>query len=134
MDVFEVRSARDEGLLRFAWNGKEWWRVDVELPGLSATAKIDPFAADGDRTLALLFRRLADDWKGWDGVRDWSSIEGTLDLRATHDGLGHVPMRVRIRSSLYEDAWNVEGTVWLEAGGLSKLARDAAAFEAAQPS
>jgi hypothetical protein len=34
--------------------------------------------------------QLATDWKGWTGIRAWSSIGQGLLLDAQHDGLGHV--------------------------------------------
>jgi hypothetical protein len=124
MAEIEVRSSRDGGSLRLAWEGDDWWRIDLRLPRLTATAKVDPLALDGERTLSTLFRRMADDWTGWDGARDWSSVEGTLELSATHDGLGHVSLRVRLGSGLYGEDWRVEGVIWLDAGGLSQLARE----------
>ena len=107
--------------------------MTLALPGLTAVARVDSSAYDGERTLGLLFRRMADDWRGWDGEREWASIEGLFDLTATHDGLGHVSLRVRLRSGLYDEDWNAGGVIWLDAGGLSKLAREAAAFEASAP-
>ena len=66
------------------------------------------------------------------GSRDWASLEGRFDLTATHDGLGHIPVRVRLRSGPYDDDWRLEGVIWLEAGGLDTVARAAARFEAAK--
>jgi Family of unknown function (DUF6228) len=129
MDGLVVRSTRDGGSLRLEWESSEWWRATLELPGLMATARVDSFAFDGERMLGLFFRRIADDWRGWDGERDWASIEGLFDLTATHDGRGHIALRVRLRSGLYDEDWNVGGVIWLDAGGLSDLAREAAAFE-----
>lgn len=127
-----MRSSRDGGLLRLEWDGSEWWHVSVEVPGFAATARVDPFSPEGERTLSLLFRRMADDSKGWDGARDWSSIEGTFDVS------GH-PRRARpcrpsrpLRSGLYDEDWRVESVIWLDAGGLTQLAREVAAFESAE--
>jgi Family of unknown function (DUF6228) len=133
VDVLDVRSSRDGGTLRLEWESSEWWRVTLDLPGLTAAARVDSSAYDGERTLGRLFRRMADDWRGWDGEREWASIEGLFELTATHDGLGHVSLRVRLRSGLYDEGWNVGGVIGLDAGGLSNLAREAAAFEASTP-
>ena len=130
MNALRLKSSRDGGHLELRHRGTEWWEVTLTLPGLAATAKVDGFAYDGEHTLGVLFRRLSDDWRGWDGERTWASIEGRVDLAATHDGLGHVALRVRVRSGLYDDNWTAIGVIWIDAGQLGRVAREVAAFEA----
>lgn len=113
-------------------SGTDRWKVTISLPHLSASAEVDAFAYDGEHGLGLLFRRLADDWRGWEGERTWSSLEGDLDLSATHDGLGHIALEVRLRSGPYAEDWLVRGTIWLDAGQLNAVARDAAALSSAR--
>jgi Family of unknown function (DUF6228) len=125
-------SARDGGRLELGHLGRDRWQVTLSLPGLSASAEVDAFAYDGEHTFGLLFRRLADDWRGWEGERRWSSLEGDFELAATHDGLGHVALEVRLRSGPYEEDWLATGTIWLDAGQLNAVARDAAAFTSGQ--
>jgi hypothetical protein len=129
VNALRLESSRDGGHLELRHRGPEWWEVTLTLPGLTATAKVDCFSYDGEHTLGVLFRRLSDDWRGWDGERTWASIEGGVDLAATHDGLGHVALRVRIRSRLYDDDWTANGVIWLDAGQLGRVAREVAAFE-----
>ena len=131
MERFLLHSARDGGRLELGHLGRDRWQVTISLPGLSASADVDAVAYDGEHTLGLLFRRLADDWRGWDGERTWSSLEGDFDLVATHDGLGHVAVQVRLRSGPYAEDWVATGTIWLDAGQLDGVARDAAAFTSA---
>ena len=132
MKVFILRSARNGGRLEVGHVVRDRWLVTISLPGLGASAEVDAFAYDGEHTLALLFRRLADDWRGWEGERTWSSLEGDFDLAATHDGLGHVALQVRLRSGPYAEDWLLTSTIWLDAGQLNALARDAAAFSSGQ--
>ena len=128
MGHFLLHSARDGGRLEVSDLGRDRWQVTLSLPGLSARAELDAFAYDGEHTLGLLFRRLADEWRGWEGETTWSSLEGDFDLTATHDGLGHVALQVRLRSGPYAEDWVAMGTIWLDAGQLDAVARDAAAF------
>ena len=125
-------SARDGGRLEVGRIGRDRWHVTLSLPGLSASAEVDAFAYDGEHTLDLLFRRLADDWRGWEGERTWSSLEGDFDLAATHDGLGHVALQVRLRSGPFPADWLATGTIWLDAGQLDAVAREASAFTSAR--
>lgn len=130
VDGLQIESSGD-GRLELRHDGPGWWRVTLTLPGLSATARVDGCSPDGEHTLGVFFRRLSDDWRGWDGERTWASIEGAFDLTATHDGLGHVALRVRIRSGQCDDDWTATGVVRLDAGNqLARVARRAAAFDA----
>jgi hypothetical protein len=131
MSEFVVRSAREGGRLEVHRSGRDRWRVSISLPHLTASADVDAFAYDGEHTLERLFRRMADDWRGWEGERTWSSPEGDLDLSATHDGLGHVALEIRLRSGLHAEDWLVRGTIWLDAGQLNEVARKAAALSSA---
>ena len=130
MDGLQIESSGD-GRLEIRHDGPEWWRVTLTLPGVSATGRVDRFSPDGEHTLGVFFRRLSDDWRGWDDERTWASIEGAFDLAATHDGLGHVALRVRIRSCQHDDEWTVSGVLLLDAGQqLARVARRAVAFDA----
>ena len=128
MKPLTVHSARDGGRLEIQPVHGDRWVVSLSLPYLSASTEVDAFALDGENTLGILFRRIADDWRGWDGERGWASLEGDFRLAATHDGLGHIALVVRLRSGPEPDRWRVEGTIWLEPGQLDALAREAAAF------
>jgi len=132
VDPFLLQSARDGGRLEVGYLARDRWQVTLSLPGLSASAEVDAFAYDGENTLGLLFRRMADDWWGWEGERTWSSLEGDFDLAATHDRLGHVALQVRLRSGPYAEDWVAKGTIWLDAGQLHAVARDAAALTSTQ--
>lgn len=60
----------------------------LDGPGLSAS-----LSAYDDRYEALtaFFQGLADSWRGWEGVRNFSSLEGELDITARHDGQSDSP-------------------------------------------
>ena len=74
------------------------------------------------------FTALAGDWRGWSGARSHESLEGHLRLDCTSDSFGHVDVRVALRGLLTDDDWRAEVTLHLEAGGLGRLAEDAAHF------
>lgn len=70
--------------------------------------------------MTAYFRSLAQDWRGWDGDREWTSLEGDLHLTAKHDG------HVRVQASLRpQNDWTVTALISLEAGEeLAAAARD----------
>jgi hypothetical protein len=98
----------------------------------STTAGIDGVFADLGTTLSGFVEGLAADWRGWDGVRTWRSMERELCLDARHDGLGHVSLGVTLRASVpnWDDtAWTARTVFLLEAGEeMTRLAADLAQF------
>jgi hypothetical protein len=77
--------------------------------------------------LPTWFAELAAEWRGWEGERSWDAYEGGLALTCSHDGAGHVPLRVRLAEA-NSRAWRAEATVVLEAGQLEDAARAVADF------
>src|SRR5262249_54274306 len=74
--------------------------------------------ATGFPDLADFFDGLAEDWRGWDGVRTWESAEGDLRIEALHE-YGHVHLRVTIRSQgpgWGDDGWSATADLKLDPG------------------
>ena len=102
----------------------------AELSHGSMNAAVE-FYKPGLSTLSSFFSELAAQWRGWEGERQWRSLEAEAALSATHDRLGTITLAVRLRSSVYTDigpTWSASGVIFLDAGGLDTLARDAAAL------
>ena len=81
------------------------------------------------RGLAALFTELAEDWRGWDGERVWLSLEGEFAARATHNGLGTVELVVTLGEPEPKATgmWSVQASLFLDAGSLERIAKEAAA-------
>src|ERR1700691_5899488 len=74
----------------------EYLRASLSGSGLKASATgVYLYDAQG---LAQFFQDMAANWKGWEGEKTWSSIEGEFGLAATSDRLGHITLRIRLRS------------------------------------
>lgn len=103
-----------------------YWHVFLKSGGLSGGTDIDLDALRHRvEPVGDFFLGLAADWRGWQGARTWG--DGPLMLSATHDGLGHVAINVRIRTNVYyEEDWEASATVTVEAGQLDHIAREAA--------
>jgi hypothetical protein len=122
----------------------EFTRVDngcvvrLVLDGLAATTKFwqeDGYALGtgpygGGIGLAAFLSELAENWRGWQGVKSWSDFENTLSIQAEHDGLGHITLTFEMRRSQY-DGWRLTGPLPVEAGALDRLAATARRFDAA---
>ncbi len=73
-------------------------------------------------SLVAFFGKLASDWRGWSGVHAWESLEGELSLQASADRLGHITLRVGLRS-VDPPTWAVDAALELDAGGLDRVAK-----------
>jgi len=104
------------------------WHALLEAGNLRAET---PVYVEGhfheSSSFARLFQEMARDWRGWDDVRKWATLEGEVELGFSIDRLGHVTVRIRMLLDAVR-AWRVEATVMLESGYLDELARQAATF------
>ena len=64
---------------------------------------------------AAFFRTLADDWRGWEGERCWSSLEGQLVIVPRHDGKGLVLCEVTIGTAI-PPTWSFTAEMTFGAG------------------
>ena len=86
-----------------------------------------PAYDDNYGALADFFDGLAASWRGRDGERAFGSLEGDLDLVATHDG--HVRLTVRLRVVDGPGDWDVRATVTVDPGeDISSAAADVRAM------
>jgi hypothetical protein len=95
----------------------------LQTDGLAAQCVVVHTYSMGFADLIDFFDGMARDWRGWRGVRTFSSLEGDLDLAATHDG--HVRLRVVLRQSTVQDGWTAEARLRVEPGEqLSRIVED----------
>ena len=72
--------------------------------------------------LASFFSDLAVYWKGWEGEKQWQSVEGDFLLGCRSNSRGHVAVRVTLKSGPYEDDWSVTAIIHIDAGQLGEIA------------
>lgn len=133
MDEFLIPSATgDGGLLFFGRSPADpsksidhFW-VRVTDHNLSAAAQVDAGYAPSHP--APLFANMARQWAGWSGELVWESLEGELTIRCSRDRVGHIFIRVELRSGPMPDDWCIVVTVLAEAGQLESCARRAELF------
>jgi hypothetical protein len=88
--------------------------AELHLDGLAASLVVVHHFGSGFKDLADFFERQAQDWRGWEGIRQWESLEGDLKIEARHE-YGHVQLRVTVRKMLPN--WGNSG--WLATGDLT---------------
>jgi hypothetical protein len=102
-----------------------YW-VRVTDHNLSASGQV--YAGYARTNPALLFADMARQWSGWTGVLLWESLEGELAMRCSRDRVGHIFIRVELRSRQMPGDWRVDATIMAEAGQLEDISRRAALF------
>lgn len=104
----------------------QYLSATLEGPDLRASRQVYEGYDEGFTSLARYFKDLAADWRGWNGSRDYESIEGDLRLQATHDG--HVNLRVLLWEPTVPTGWRVEAELRLDAGEALSAAADDIAY------
>jgi hypothetical protein len=124
---FTIRSGEDGASLALRWETKDDWSAVLSGPGASARGLVYAYDPRGEGGLRSLFASMARNWRGWEGKKEWESLEGELSLTCTSDPLGHIEVVVHLISDRNRN-WRTTGRLTVEAGQLEDLARAAAAF------
>jgi hypothetical protein len=104
------------------------FRAELTAAGLTATTGV--VVAEG-HDLDAFFDRLVASWRGWQGEQVWEALEHQMSIAASHDGTGHIRLRVTLRQDYLPDAWEASATFVVEAGEeLRGLASRIARFQA----
>ena len=77
--------------------------------------------------LGDFFRDLALNWKGWEGERHWSTLEGEFAICATSDHLGHIRLAFTLSQPYTGLELQLKGALELEAGTLDSVAKQVSA-------
>jgi Family of unknown function (DUF6228) len=123
MSKVTIASANTGTKLEFLDVGNEYFTVEFSSPSLSAFHRVWMYAGDGER-LASLFEEMAENWKGWEGVKIWDAIEGDFSLSCTGDKLGHITIKVKLVGRNPPQLWSVEFDMEIEAGQLETIAKE----------
>jgi hypothetical protein len=75
-----------------------------------------------EQHLIAYFADLAAHWRGWDGQLSWRDADAQLGLDATHDGIGHITLRVLVSPQPRGlGPWETHADLTLEPGELDWL-------------
>ena len=133
MVEFAIKDVDSSALLRFegeiprGLTGYDGCSFEIQFSSMPLSAAVRAYDIRPDRW-ADFFVELAENWRGWSGVKDHQSIEGHLGLEATSDSSGHVRLLIRLRGVEAGSNWTAESSIGLEAGQLEDLAARARAY------
>jgi hypothetical protein len=118
----EIKFSEREGLFRSV--GSEYFRVTLKTENMMASLKVyifDPF----DKSFCHYFADIAENWRGWNGTKQWNSLESELQLSSESDSLGHITMDITLES--YEN-WKTQIILVFDAGQLDDISSKIKAF------
>lgn len=101
---------------------------DLTLRGRQMQATIKVANTPYGESPADFFGTLSMHWQGWQGVKEWASLEGEYQMSAKSDAMGHITLSVRIWSRHSGQFWTSEVALIVEAGYLEQLVRDMRKF------
>ncbi len=101
-------------------------KLDVSLIGPSCSGRLAA-STYCNGSPAMLFRKMASSWRGWEGELFWSTLEGEFKMTGTTDRLGHVELWAELRGDNSPHDWKLKACLHLEAGSLEQLYRSVAA-------
>jgi len=120
-----IKSSRSAGELKFSepkppslGRVVEYCRVTLKDRDI-ATSSARIYEAAGAVTL---FADMAANWRGWEGAKQWSSVDNDFALSCTSDTQGAVAMLVTLKGPYHEDEWCVQTVIHVEAGQLEEFA------------
>jgi len=72
--------------------------------------------------VVTLFDDMAADWRGWEGEKQWSSVEDDFTLSCTSNAQGVVAMTATLKGPYHEGEWCVQAVIHVQADQLGELA------------
>jgi hypothetical protein len=104
------------------------WDYQARLQGHSLQVHL-AIGDDNPASFVEFFESIARDWQGWPETRGYESLDGTLNISATHDKEGSVRFEVKFRADSRSGFdWSASHRLTVEAGALKGIAAAARAF------
>jgi len=127
MESVTIRSVRDDTELTLSTESiPASEKLDVSLAGPSCSARLATSTYHSGSP-ALLFRKMAASWRGWEGELSWGTLEGDFKMTATADRLGYIELLAELHSDAYPREWELKARLNLEAGSIEQLYHSVAA-------
>ena len=118
----QVEFSERNGL--FNTNGSEYYRVTLKNNYLTASTRIYAFHPFG-KLCWQYFEELSSYRRGWNGKKEWDSLESDFSISAESDTVGHITLEFNLNSS---DSWSARININLDAGQLDDISKKVKQF------
>ena len=113
-------------MLTFFNKEGEYFNVKFESPAISLSKKVWGYTDYG--YIVDLFSSIAKEWKGWEGVKEWNSVEGEFGISATIDSLGHIMLSLLFREIEGSEEWSAECQLSIDSNQLDIIEKNMSNF------
>ncbi|MEI8010932.1 MAG: DUF6228 family protein [Candidatus Omnitrophota bacterium] len=124
MDRIEIKCVNDGSRFLFFDRNKDGWTTEINGNGITAKLKVSDYIANPSE----FFSEIAGQWRGWEGIKSYQSLEGELMIQATHDKKGAVLLTVILSPNDGTDDWKLQHCFNLELGQLERISQEMKAF------
>jgi hypothetical protein len=121
MDTVVIKSVYTSATLTFSEKDGEYFNVVYEGAAVKLQKRVWGYTDCQD--LVNFFQFIAKEYKGWNGVRKWASIEGEFVLSATCDSLGHVMFSLTICEFNEHETWESNVSLGIESGQTESIVK-----------
>jgi hypothetical protein len=126
METVTIKSAHDGITLEFSGYSGGYYNVSVNGTNCHGAGKV--YAYEPASKISAFFHDMAANSRGWNGKKNWGSLEGELSLSATCDSTGHITLSVELHSGPYPFDWRLSAVLLIEAGQLERIASQVEKF------
>lgn len=123
MSKVTIKSANTGAKLEFSDVSNEYFTVTFLSHSMNASHRVWVYTGNYDR-LTHVFLEMAENWKGWEGVKTWDALEDDLSLSCTSDKLGHITISAQLGRCDAPEFWSVQFNLEVEAGKLEQIASE----------
>jgi len=120
MNSTVIKSSNTSASLTFCERDGDYFSVIFDSPAVKLKKRV--WGYTDCQFLVNLFDFMAKEWKGWDGLQSWESIEGEFGLSASCDHLGHVMLHLSFRENDGPEVWQSNVDLGLDSGQTERIA------------
>jgi hypothetical protein len=125
--MFEIKSTESDATLEFSNFSGDYFTVSLRSSTHFASREV--YAGTDSQGIARLLQEAAEQWRSWQGIKQWQSVLGELQLELKSNHKGHISLTAKINNeSGHPDPWKIEATLSVEAGQLDSLSQKAAGY------
>ncbi|MCE2594792.1 DUF6228 family protein [Motilimonas cestriensis] len=117
---FTIKSSNTSASLTFCERDGDYYSVIYDSPAIKLKKRVWGYSDGG--LLVDLFAYIAKQWKGWDGLQTWGSIEEDFGLSASCDHLGHVMLHLSFIENDGPEVWQAKVDIGLDSGQMDEVA------------
>ena len=119
-----IKSTDSDAVLKFSNPKNDCFEVSFSSSYLCASKRVWGYKGAPCEFLVNLVNNLASQWKGWDGIEEWSSMVNDFKMAFILDSLGHI----KIEIELIDNSWKINAELNTEFGQLEQISKQVKNF------